>query len=486
MLLPDAIRSGRPALVSDAPLSAAVRERWSHLAYLREAHPEAPVQVSLTDNGHLQGTVEAHDSTSMAFGRTFLGQIHEAADDGQWEPRASKLHFHLAQCPLAALPCLKKDAPPPRCLPCDPVRSNLWFAIGANISSLHYDCWHNLLQVARGRKRVFLLPPRCTRALCPRPAHGASANHSQLSDDQVLAACPDEAIILEVGPGETLFIPEGWWHRVESPEPITVALNYWWCAEAPPLGDVSMAAYTLRRSFDLLVREEQQRLRYLAEKGAPAAPPTSCETESDPAQQQALTNRAAREEGVGALHAASSAGGVSGVRLALQAGMEVDLTARDGPGGSSSPPPCCAACGLQTPRPPLGESELLHAAEGGERQLLAWLSASEPQTVAWCLGACATSAPLRVRSMLLDAFSPETAFALGESLDAALHVPCHSCAEQAQRWVDAAFDVAGEGARAHVLALSNKLLELAAANVLAGTLGLRGPVIVQGCPSGNT
>lgn len=426
--LDKAVRLGRPALISDAPLPPAVRERWSSLEYLRRAHSDTPVQVSLTVDGELRGTVDTHETATMRFG-TFLDRVHETAD-GHWEPRASSLRFHLAQCPLSYLPVLERDALPPQCLPAPPQRSNLWFAVGATVSNMHYDCWHNLLQVVRGQKRVLLLPPWCTSRLEPRPAHGASANHSALDDAQAVAACPGESTVHEIGPGDTLFIPEGWWHRVESPDEVTVGLNFWWCAHDSPFRDAGMAAYVLRRAFDSLVRDEQRRLRSLAEGLGPAAPAVSAP--------------------------ASDCGGQS----------------LGGEGGAVLPP--CAECGREFSAAPGGEASLFLAAEAGERKLLAWLPRHQPQQVAWCLGEGASSMPLRVRSMLREDLSPASAFALGECLDQALHLPCAGCAERAQRWVDAAFDSSGEGTRSHLVALTDSLLATAAQNVLAHTLGLRG------------
>lgn len=410
--------------MSDAALPEAVQERWSSLKYLQAAHPDSPVEVSLTVDGKLQGTVDGHESTSMAFGRTFLGQVEETKN-GQWLPRASKLQFHLAQCPLSSLPCLERDAPPSRCLPTQPERSNLWFAVGKVTSHLHYDCWHNLLQVVRGHKRVLLLPPWYTRSLNPRPAHGASANHSQLTDEEVLVACQAEAMVLEVAAGASVFIPEGWWHRVESSGPVTAALNYWWSPVTPPLCHGPMAAYVLRRAFDTLVREEQRRMCGLPES---AQPPLAESAEAS-----------MREDG--------------GIALGTE--------------------PPCPACGRAVPPIKSGVAEFFAAADESEARLCAWLASCEPQQVAWCLGQCAALAPARLRSTLRKSFSPRTAFALGERLDESLHTNCGTCVQQTQLWIEAAFDAVGEDSRTHLRSLTDNLLKAAADNVLRQTLGLK-------------
>jgi hypothetical protein len=57
------------------------------------------------------------------------------------------------------------------------------------------------------------------------------------------------AMQAELGPGDALFIPYGWWHHVESLSPFNVLVNYWW-SNAPeagvPHGALLHAALTIR------------------------------------------------------------------------------------------------------------------------------------------------------------------------------------------------------------------------------------------------
>ena len=34
----------------------------------------------------------------------------------------------------------------------------------------------------------------------------------------------------ELGPGDALYIPKLWWHKVEAEEPVNLLMNYWWDA----------------------------------------------------------------------------------------------------------------------------------------------------------------------------------------------------------------------------------------------------------------
>ena len=167
--------------------------------------------------------------------RTFLAQL---TDD--WRRQPSALRYHLAQTPLEQLPTLRADITAQRRSVGRGVRHvNLWLAIGAHTSGLHYDCFDNLLVVVRGSKRLLLLPPAATSALRPRAAHGASANHSTLSAAELAAALESDArlkamaVRLELSAGEAAFIPEGWWHEVVSPEEATLAINWWWPGRSP-------------------------------------------------------------------------------------------------------------------------------------------------------------------------------------------------------------------------------------------------------------
>ena len=146
-------RGRRPRVVADDTIrdvAASLVSRWADLEYLRTAS-QARVEVSISTDGNLSGTVDEHESIMMPFG-SLLDQIMVRST--VWLSRTdSQLHYHLAQCPLTSLPDLNKDTwPPPPCLPASRVHNltaNLWFAIGPTTSGLHYDCYNNLVRVPR-------------------------------------------------------------------------------------------------------------------------------------------------------------------------------------------------------------------------------------------------------------------------------------------------------------------------------------------------
>ncbi len=281
----------------------ALSARWT-LPYLRACHPETQVDVSVSEDGVVCGTLTEHATLPMAFGRQLIAQIEApegGVQDGPWKRRASQLSYHLAQCPLSALPALARDAVLPRSAAREALgeatETNLWLAIGEARSTLHYDSYDNLMLVLRGTKRLLLFPPSATRHLGPRPAHAPSANHSTLSAEQIAELEArlgghegGGALRLEVPAGHSVFIPEGWWHEVESPEEVTVAVNFWWngathaavlSTPAPSRGMAGTplagagAAHLLRRAFEAAVDAQRRRMLARALSAASSAPDDS-------------------------------------------------------------------------------------------------------------------------------------------------------------------------------------------------------------------
>uniref|UniRef100_A0A0E0JPC1 JmjC domain-containing protein n=1 Tax=Oryza punctata TaxID=4537 RepID=A0A0E0JPC1_ORYPU len=134
-----------------------------------------------------------------------------------------------------SLEVLKEDIQEPTFLRGKPFSSiNIWMNRAHLRSSTHYDPHHNLLCVVAGCKKVTLWPPSASPYLYPMPVYGEASNHSSVSIEE-----PDyssytrakymkeysERVILNCG--DALFIPEGWYHQVDSDD-LTIAINFWW------------------------------------------------------------------------------------------------------------------------------------------------------------------------------------------------------------------------------------------------------------------
>ena len=98
--------------------------------------------------------------------------------------------------------------------------------------SIHYDNYQNLLCVVAGRKDVLLWPPE-TAGLYPQQLGGESGNHSQVNIARPCEArhplfpgALRRATAVTLHAGDALYIPEGFWHQVDS-SGTTIAVNYW-------------------------------------------------------------------------------------------------------------------------------------------------------------------------------------------------------------------------------------------------------------------
>ncbi len=106
----------------------------------------------------------------------------------------------------------------PRFLRPDPGHSQafLWFGPAGTVTPLHHDTVNVLFNQVRGTKRFFLIPAMQIHRVYNRV--GVFGDVDPVAPDltrypRFSGVCSLE---FEIGPGETLFIPAGWWHRVEA------------------------------------------------------------------------------------------------------------------------------------------------------------------------------------------------------------------------------------------------------------------------------
>ncbi|CAK9309951.1 unnamed protein product [Citrullus colocynthis] len=179
--------------------------------------------------------------------------------------------LYLAQVPIldvineerAQLEPLRKNIQTPVFLEKKKLASiNLWMNSAQSRSSTHYDPHHNVLCIVSGRKRVILWPPSATPLLYPMHIYGEASNHSSVTLEKPdyslyprakYSMKPSQTVVLQAG--DALFIPEGWFHQVDSDD-LTIAVNFWWQSHTISSMSEHMDAYYLRRILRRLMDRE--------------------------------------------------------------------------------------------------------------------------------------------------------------------------------------------------------------------------------------
>jgi hypothetical protein len=224
----------RPVVISGAMEHWPAIERWTH-AYLKEKVGERMVRPSRAHGGaHLYDPRKKvlDTSTPMKLAAYIDLVASETIADGR---------LYAAAFPIeTSLPELWGDVSFPSFVDREKyTATNLWFGPGNNFTPLHYDSSDNFLTQIRGRKQVILCPPGEIARLYPFPFSYVCHHISQVN-----VAAPDlaqfpawaraERSLVELGPGEMLFIPFYWWHAVWGIEE-NMSINYWWRPSAAEL-----------------------------------------------------------------------------------------------------------------------------------------------------------------------------------------------------------------------------------------------------------
>ena len=132
--------------------------------------------------------------------------------------------------------------------PSDTTRPQAWLSGNGALTALHKDTGDNLACVVVGRKRFKLYSPLAHARLYYTPSPGATKPAFNLygAPSQLTFSLADQEanstieapnrlafprfeqdwIEATVGPGQCLFVPAGWGHKVRTPTP-TLMVNYW-------------------------------------------------------------------------------------------------------------------------------------------------------------------------------------------------------------------------------------------------------------------
>jgi hypothetical protein len=114
---------------------------------------------------------------------------------------------------------------------------NIWIGGKGVIASSHYDAYHNFYMQIQGEKLFIISPPSTFKAQYPFPRLHPSDRQSQIiwedyeKYESLLEKFPEFDTIQysfhKLNPGDLLYLPPFWFHRVESLSEISISANIW-------------------------------------------------------------------------------------------------------------------------------------------------------------------------------------------------------------------------------------------------------------------
>ncbi|MXO60178.1 cupin-like domain-containing protein [Altererythrobacter salegens] len=138
------------------------------------------------------------------------------------------------------------------------VAARIWIGNRIRVAP-HYDVKENVACCVAGRRRFTLFPPEQIANLYAGPFEltpaGTPVSMVDPHDPDLeryprFAEAWSTAQQTTLEPGDALYIPYTWWHGVESLEPISILVNYWWndslAGIAPPYDALLHAIYAFR------------------------------------------------------------------------------------------------------------------------------------------------------------------------------------------------------------------------------------------------
>ncbi|KAL1189185.1 Lysine-specific demethylase JMJ31 [Cardamine amara subsp. amara] len=259
------------------------------LDYLEERAGSVEVDAMFSRTAPIfNGDIRSHERVSLPFSdfiRLCKQHMRSKGDGSCVDAKSADLtpmpedhvpgQIYLAQFPIlndekeekVQLKILRQDIQTPTLLGAKSLSSvNFWMNSAQARSSTHYDPHHNLLCVVSGRKKVVLWPPSASPSLYLMPIYGEASNHSSvglenpnLSDYPRAEHSLKQSQEVTLNAGDGVFIPEGWFHQVDSDE-LTIAVNFWWQSNIVSNMPEHMDSYYLRRITRRLIDREMSLL----------------------------------------------------------------------------------------------------------------------------------------------------------------------------------------------------------------------------------
>lgn len=218
--LRDHYAANRPAILTGMIDHWPARERWTldHVAALA-GDPEIEVQTGRDDDPDYESRSDQHKQRMPL--SALLDRLRSGAPGNDYYVTANNGGHNRA----ALAPLWTEVGDMPGFLAPDPARDGfLWMGPQGTITPFHHDLTNNFLVQIMGRKAVTLVPSWEVA----RMRNHLHCYSEWPSPDAFAALPPAErptTLTCTIGPGDTLFIPVGWWHHVEGLD-VTISLSF--------------------------------------------------------------------------------------------------------------------------------------------------------------------------------------------------------------------------------------------------------------------
>ncbi|QUL37985.1 cupin-like domain-containing protein [Erythrobacter sp. JK5] len=113
--------------------------------------------------------------------------------------------------------------------------SRIWIGNATQVAT-HFDLSDNIAVVATGKRRFTLFPPEAVADLYVGPLNVTLAGQPVSMVDPLApdhdrfpryANAERRKLVVDLEPGDAIYIPTLWWHHVAASDPINVLVNYW-------------------------------------------------------------------------------------------------------------------------------------------------------------------------------------------------------------------------------------------------------------------
>ena len=146
-----------------------------------------------------------------------------------------------------------------------PVHPRIWIG-NKTTAKAHFDQSDNIAIAVYGKRRFTLFPPEQIANMYPGPIDYTVAGpqlsmvdfeQPDLQQHPRFAKAMESAQVVDLEPGDAIYIPSLWWHHVEACDDLNVLVNYWWSTQYGPDSPLATLIHGLMTMRNLSDGEKQ-------------------------------------------------------------------------------------------------------------------------------------------------------------------------------------------------------------------------------------